>query len=75
MIREAERDLEMIREAGPSYDSYVRLTKTEIPALEQELKQHQQAKEQLLEQYSKVRNCHSCFELAKLIINAAGQNR
>jgi DNA repair protein RAD50 len=56
MIRTAERDLEMVREAGPSYDSYIRLTKTEIPTLEQELKQHHQAKEQLLEQYSKVGN-------------------
>jgi DNA repair protein RAD50 len=75
MIRAAERDLEMVREAGPSYDSYIRLTKTEIPTLEQELKQHHQAKEQLLEQYSKVGNRQSCFELAKLIIKTAGQNR
>ncbi|KAA8894161.1 AAA domain-containing protein [Sphaerosporella brunnea] len=54
MIREADRDLQEVREAGPSYDSYIRLTKTEIPALEQELKGHQRAKEQLLEQYSKL---------------------
>jgi DNA repair protein RAD50 len=61
MIREADRDLQEIREAGPSYDSYVRLTRTEIPALEQELEEHQRAKEQLLEQYSKVRNQSSYY--------------
>lgn len=55
VIRGYEEDIEILREAGPSYDSYVRLTSIEIPALETEIKQYQKAKEKLLEQYTKVR--------------------
>ncbi|KAI5850625.1 AAA domain-containing protein [Tricharina praecox] len=54
VIRGYEEDIEILREAGPSYDSYVRLTSIEIPALETEIKQYQKAKEKLLEQYTKL---------------------
>lgn len=54
VIRGYEQDIQILRDAGPSYDSYVRLTATEIPALEKEIKQYQKAKEKHLEQYTKV---------------------
>jgi len=54
VIQGYEQDIQILRDAGPSYDSYIRLTTTEIPALGEEIKQHQQAKEKILEQYMKV---------------------
>jgi DNA repair protein RAD50 len=54
IIRETDSDLQELRDVSPDYDTYIRLTKTEIPALECEIQDHQHTNEDLLGQYSKV---------------------
>ncbi|KAL7271910.1 DNA repair protein rad50 [Rhizina undulata] len=51
-IQDFEEDLKLVRNAAPSYDSYVRLSRTEIPALEEDLKRNQEARDRLVEQYN-----------------------
>ncbi|KAI9682225.1 MAG: DNA repair protein rad50 [Caeruleum heppii] len=47
-LKEFEEDLGKAREVGPSYDSYQRLSKTEIPELEQESERLTARRDQLL---------------------------
>ncbi|KAH8150090.1 uncharacterized protein LAJ45_05776 [Morchella importuna] len=52
-IKDAEDELRLIREAAPSYDSYIRLTKTEIPNLTEDLRKNNILKDQLIDDYNK----------------------
>lgn len=49
-----EDDIKAVKAARPSYDSYMRLTKTEIPSLQKELDQQQKARDVLADQYRQV---------------------
>ena len=49
-LREIEQDLRRAREAGPSYDTFKRLTDAEMPALEAELETLEERRESLLDQ-------------------------
>lgn len=53
-IRDVDADLQDLRRAGPSYDSFMRLTDTEVPMLERDLETHRSAKESLMELHEKV---------------------
>lgn len=53
-IEAAEQDLRVIREAAPKYDSYMRLTRTELPSLNEDIQKHNIRKEQLVDEYNKV---------------------
>jgi DNA repair protein RAD50 len=47
-----------LKNAGPFYDTYMRLTTSEIPALEKELQHHQTTKQKVLAAYNTV--CPLC---------------
>jgi DNA repair protein RAD50 len=53
-IKELEEDIKHLKNASPSYDSYTRLTKIEIPNLEIELQRLNEVKEKLVEQFNMV---------------------
>lgn len=53
-IEAAEEDLRVIREAAPKYDSYMRLTKIELPSLCEDLRILNIRKEKLVDEYNKV---------------------
>jgi DNA repair protein RAD50 len=62
-VQSLDEDIKAIKAARPSYDTYMRLTKTEIPALQKELEQHQKSRDALADLYRQVRgkscNCGS----------------
>ncbi len=49
-LKEIEEDLKQAREAGPSYDTFQRLTRSEIPALESEIERLEGRRKSLLAQ-------------------------
>lgn len=53
-IEAAEEDLRVIREAAPRYDSYMRLTRSELPNLNEDIQKHNICKDQLVDEYNKV---------------------
>jgi len=53
-IKALEADLEAFQSVRSSYDSYLRLTQTEIPAIEQELLDLKKEQYQILDQYEEV---------------------
>jgi DNA repair protein RAD50 len=53
-IKALEADLEAFQSVRSSYDSYLRLTQTEIPAIEQELLDLKREQYRLLDQYEEV---------------------
>ncbi|KAI5785944.1 hypothetical protein EDC01DRAFT_618217, partial [Geopyxis carbonaria] len=52
-IQDVDADLQDLRKAGASYDSFMRLTNTEIPMLQRDLEAHKSEKESLLELHDK----------------------
>lgn len=53
-IKALEADLEAFQSVRSSYDSYLRLTQTEIPAIEKELLDLKKEQYRLLDQYEEV---------------------
>ena len=53
-IKNLDSDIQLMKDAAPSYDTYIRLTNTEIPALEKELEEQKKAKESLVNIYEQV---------------------
>lgn len=64
-IEAAEEDLRVIREAAPRYDTYIRLTRSELPSLNEDIQKHNIRKEQLVDDYNKVGFIGSLLKISR----------
>lgn len=55
-IKNLDTDIQAMKDVAPSYDTYIRLTNTEVPELEKELEEQKKAKESLVNIYEQVRS-------------------
>jgi hypothetical protein len=54
-LKDLENNMQMLESARASYNTYMRLTGQEIPALEIKLRDYEATKKKLVEEYGKVR--------------------
>lgn len=53
-IKNLDTDIQAMKDVAPSYDTYIRLNNTEIPALEKDLEEQKKTKESLVNIYEQV---------------------